>query len=127
MIAGIMGCLKSLLWCILILFFLMFTVSVTILEVASEELMAARSCNGQPECHNPELVTHFGDVVTSIYSLFKCITSGHDWGELSDLLGDIHLVLAVVFCLYIAFGVFTVLNIVTSVFVENASTFAQSD
>lgn len=127
MVNGIVSCAKSLFWCIFLLVFVMFVVTVIFLDVLNDNIIDGRSCGNEEDCRNAFLAKHFGSVWKSILSLFKAITGGHDWGEYAEVMGSVHGILTFIFCFYIAFAVFTVLNIVTGVFVENAAAFAQRD
>merc|ERR1712039_997536 len=57
----------------------------------------------------------------AVYTLFKSISGGVDWGDAAEPLYSVSPFLGACFCVYIAFAVLCVLNIVTGVFVENAT------
>jgi hypothetical protein len=59
--------------------------------------------------------------------LYKAITGGVDWGELSDLLDEISPMLGFVFLGYNAFAVLVLLNLVTGLFVDGAINLNTSD
>eukprot|EP00747_Dinoflagellata_sp_TGD_P082219 gnl/TRDRNA2_/TRDRNA2_161619_c0_seq2.p1 gnl/TRDRNA2_/TRDRNA2_161619_c0~~gnl/TRDRNA2_/TRDRNA2_161619_c0_seq2.p1 ORF type:complete len:226 (-),score=46.94 gnl/TRDRNA2_/TRDRNA2_161619_c0_seq2:172-849(-) len=63
----------------------------------------------------------FKGVAESSLSLFKAITGGVDWENLSNaLMEDVHPIMGFVFVFYIAFVLLAVLNVVTGVFVQSA-------
>eukprot|EP00746_Dinoflagellata_sp_MGD_P148118 gnl/MRDRNA2_/MRDRNA2_80377_c0_seq1.p1 gnl/MRDRNA2_/MRDRNA2_80377_c0~~gnl/MRDRNA2_/MRDRNA2_80377_c0_seq1.p1 ORF type:complete len:278 (-),score=51.33 gnl/MRDRNA2_/MRDRNA2_80377_c0_seq1:28-861(-) len=133
MIDGICNSIRSLVWCCVILALVQFIFSVALVEALAADLQEAREQSGcdssgcPDDTEPPVVLQQYGSVTQVMYGLFKAISSGQDWGELADTLGDIHWLLVILLCLYIAFASFTVLNIVTSIFVENASAFAQRD
>merc|ERR1719316_978019 len=70
----------------------------------------------------------FGSVLLSTYSLYKAMSGGADWGDVAQPLEDrISVLFAPFFCIYIAFAVFAVLNVVTGVFVNEAMVMASRD
>eukprot|EP00746_Dinoflagellata_sp_MGD_P034358 gnl/MRDRNA2_/MRDRNA2_18209_c0_seq1.p1 gnl/MRDRNA2_/MRDRNA2_18209_c0~~gnl/MRDRNA2_/MRDRNA2_18209_c0_seq1.p1 ORF type:complete len:849 (-),score=141.52 gnl/MRDRNA2_/MRDRNA2_18209_c0_seq1:111-2513(-) len=133
MVAGILHSMKSLAWCIVLLNFVMVIFAILVIEVVADDIHRAKDESGcdSSSCPDgedpPPLLKYYGNMFNALYVLFKAITGGHDWGELADPLSQTHHVLVFCFCLYIAFQVLAVLNIVTGVFVENASSFAQAD
>merc|ERR1712217_848525 len=75
-----------------------------------------------------QLYYRFGRIYLSLLTLFECITGGLDWGEVAaSLMKEISPVLGFVFCFYIAFCLFAILNIITGVFVQKAQAQAQED
>jgi hypothetical protein len=64
---------------------------------------------------------HFPSVPWAMYELFKCLTSGDDWGKYGDPLYDTSMILFFAFILYITLGMFCMLNLVTAVFLEAAN------
>lgn len=140
MVTGIISCMKALIWCVLLLVFVMFIFAVIVCEIIADDIAEAWAAGGQDLGDSwsrgeaisgtallPPLAVHYGSVSRIIYTLFKAITGGHDWGELAEPLGRISPWLKLFFCSYIAFAVLAILNIVTGVFVENATTLAQAD
>lgn len=69
----------------------------------------------------------WGDLFSSMMSLFKAITGGVSWHECSQSLLRIHPLYELLFGCYIAFTVFAVLNVVTGVFCQSAITAAERD
>mmetsp|Transcript_98977 Transcript_98977/g.171517 ORF Transcript_98977/g.171517 Transcript_98977/m.171517 type:complete len:593 (+) Transcript_98977:172-1950(+) len=64
------------------------------------------------------LLENFGTLERSIYSLFKSITGGQNWHELADPLLEIHWTYGAAFMFFVSFTLWTVFNILTSVFVD---------
>merc|ERR1712190_347578 len=69
----------------------------------------------------------YGSLPASIYTLFGAISGGWSWNVVAEPLLSISPLLGILFCLYISFAIFCVLNVVTGVFVENANTLIASD
>jgi hypothetical protein len=67
-----------------------------------------------------QLRWYFGHLPRSMYTLFKAISGGETWGEVAEPLKNVSWSLVIFFCVYIGVVVFAVLNIVTSIFIENA-------
>lgn len=79
---------------------------------------------------DPVLDDNYGSLSLTLYSLFKAISGGTDWGDLSDPLlvqSDSSWLFALFFAIYVAFAVFCVLNIVTAVFVDHANSICQDE
>merc|ERR1719362_1662991 len=71
---------------------------------------------------------YYGSLWLSLYTLFLSVTSGLDWGGASDALRHVEMYHAVLlYIFFIALTVFAVLNVVTGVFVENATKLAGQD
>eukprot|EP00931_Biecheleriopsis_adriatica_P030132 TRINITY_DN17784_c0_g1_i1.p1 TRINITY_DN17784_c0_g1~~TRINITY_DN17784_c0_g1_i1.p1 ORF type:complete len:618 (-),score=149.69 TRINITY_DN17784_c0_g1_i1:34-1860(-) len=114
MIMGIIGAMSSLLWAILLLSLIIYVFAVALLQFVTEHLIANPGQKGDWE-------KDFGSLLRTFYTLFMCISGGKNWEEVSDPLIEIHPVLGALFCMYIAFCCFCVLNIITGVFVDNAT------
>mmetsp|Transcript_5657 Transcript_5657/g.21411 ORF Transcript_5657/g.21411 Transcript_5657/m.21411 type:complete len:700 (-) Transcript_5657:425-2524(-) len=69
-----------------------------------------------------ELMRLYGTLPQSLLSIFLGLTGGLDWHELVDpLIVHISPALGVLFCLYMAFALLAVLNVVTATFVEGVT------
>lgn len=77
--------------------------------------------------HVSQLVSHFGDLPTSGMTLFMCITNGVDWNEVSLSLKDLPSTYIAIFVFYILFMIFSVSNIITGIFVQEAIEMATHD
>lgn len=121
MVQGILVSLQPLFWCLVLLFLVMFTFGVCILQVTVQHL------EENPTGHPDDLMAQFGGLYRTIYTLFITITGGMDWGDAADLLNIISPIMPVLYCFYISFAVLCTLNIVTGVFVENAKNITGAD
>jgi len=52
--------------------------------------------------------------------LFKAMSGGSSWGDVSDHLTEISPLVTIAFCVYIMLAVFVVLNVITAIFVDSA-------
>eukprot|EP00928_Gymnodinium_smaydae_P031908 TRINITY_DN23264_c0_g2_i1.p1 TRINITY_DN23264_c0_g2~~TRINITY_DN23264_c0_g2_i1.p1 ORF type:complete len:598 (+),score=57.58 TRINITY_DN23264_c0_g2_i1:71-1795(+) len=125
MVSGILVSIKPLLWAMVLLTMIAFMFAIFILEMVSTEITAATAMNNVDTV--TQLQLHFGGIVTTIYSLYKAITGGADWGDQASYLVDITPWLGGAFCVYVAFSVICVMNIVTGIFVENSSKLSMKD
>lgn len=123
MVAGIMSCGKALTWAILLLVIIIYIYAVFLMQINSYLLE-----------ERPDDVTkdgfwngRFGSMERTMYTLFKCMCGGINWGEVADPYWDINLAMGLSFALYIAFTVFCVLNILTACFVESATRIGGQD
>merc|ERR1719156_143848 len=99
----------------------MFMFGVGVMQIAAEEL-------AKPDHElNPNLVMYFyGSLPRTVFTLYCTISGGIDWNDTVEPLITISPAIALFFSVYIAFAVFCVLNIVTGVFVENATKIIRS-
>jgi len=115
MVMGILSSLKSLVWAMVLLGMIVFMFAAVFMEFVTNELINhGVTASTQPLLHN------FGTLFQSVYTLFKCISGGIDWDEAASPLVAISPVLGILFCMYVGFSIFCVLNIITAVFVEHA-------
>lgn len=111
---------KSLVWTIILLLLLMYTISLWITQMVSE----VRSGNVKGTVHidtstDAQLVLYYGGVFTTMLSLFEAITGGQDWDNMLKPLVKVHAIWALLFPLYIVFSVFALMNVATGVFIES--------
>jgi hypothetical protein len=106
----------------------MFIFSVCVMQVMAQELTDIRANPDMVSSVDiPTLMTHFGSMLVSVYTLHKAIFGGQDWGEVSSPLMTISPFMTLLFMVYISFAVLCVLNIVTGVFIENANKITMKD
>merc|ERR1719277_113136 len=79
------------------------------------ELVSASGSN------NHELCYWFGSLIRTMLTLFECLLGGVSWDVVVVvLLDDVSLTAGLMLCLYMAVGLFIMLNVVTGLFVEKA-------
>ncbi|CAJ1341465.1 unnamed protein product [Effrenium voratum] len=124
MVMSIAASLRSLMWTIVLLAFLMYGVGVCLTQMVADRgledpLIMQRT---------PEIKLFYGSLVEALVSLFAGITGGIDWNDLLEPLEtEIGPWLAALFVLYIAFAVLAMMNVVTGIFVESALQSTRAD
>lgn len=130
MAQGVVHSFCSLIWALLILFFIMYIFAVCILQFANVEKQQQEMepQGGQlSEKDYRDLINLYSSMFTTIFTLYQAITGGLDWGDASSPLLALHTMLAILFAIYVAFAVLCVLNIITGVFVDNANRMVSRD
>eukprot|EP00928_Gymnodinium_smaydae_P017392 TRINITY_DN16644_c0_g5_i1.p1 TRINITY_DN16644_c0_g5~~TRINITY_DN16644_c0_g5_i1.p1 ORF type:complete len:658 (+),score=80.83 TRINITY_DN16644_c0_g5_i1:99-2072(+) len=125
MVSGILVSIKPLVWALVLLTMIAFMFSIFILEMVGTEILTATRTNNLESVAGLQL--HFGGIFETLYSLYKAITGGISWGEQAIHLVNITPWLGLAFCVYVAFSVICVMNIVTGIFVENSSKLSMRD
>jgi len=114
---AVMKGLRSFLWTVIFLLLLLYAVGVFITQSVTDFKISL----GSKAEFNPELADYFGSLAGTMLALFQAVTDGQEWREmLKPLMSDISPWMAVPFCMYIAFTVFALLNILTGIFVDSA-------
>eukprot|EP00929_Paragymnodinium_shiwhaense_P046526 TRINITY_DN23696_c0_g2_i1.p1 TRINITY_DN23696_c0_g2~~TRINITY_DN23696_c0_g2_i1.p1 ORF type:complete len:764 (-),score=184.87 TRINITY_DN23696_c0_g2_i1:66-2210(-) len=110
---------KSLLWCFVLImmqmlvFGIVFTSGTTMYRNGPEH----EKLTAEQVLH---LDKHYGSLLRTIYTLFLAVTGGIDWSEASTAIQHTGLIYFMMFLGYIFLMIFSVLNIVTGVFVDGA-------
>merc|ERR1712196_71593 len=73
------------------------------------------------------LEKNYGSLFLSMYTLFKAISSGADWGDVVKPLWNISAGWGLFFLVYLTFCFFLVLNVITSSFCQSAIESSQRD
>eukprot|EP00927_Polykrikos_kofoidii_P042167 TRINITY_DN3601_c0_g3_i1.p1 TRINITY_DN3601_c0_g3~~TRINITY_DN3601_c0_g3_i1.p1 ORF type:complete len:900 (-),score=148.65 TRINITY_DN3601_c0_g3_i1:61-2649(-) len=124
-VSSIAGSMKSLGWTLLLLFTMIYTVAICLTQLVVDHQMTKASKGVSVDT---ELLYWYGSVLRTILTLYECIASGVSWDSvIQPLITEISPMVGVVFCLYIAFSIFAMMNVVTGVFVEKAMQHAQED
>jgi len=109
---------RSLLWCFLLLVSLIVSFSIVLTTGATSYRKSSSS--EDIALHGPALDKMYGSLSKSMYTLFKSITGGLDWGEAADAIAHAGPGYTATYITFIFFTIFSVLNIVTGIFVEGA-------
>jgi len=118
MVASISASTKNLAWTIVLLMGLIYCVAVCITEVVSIT----------DTSKHPEVAPWWGSLDRAILTLFESIAGGLSWDEAARPLNDhVSPIMLGIFCAYIAFAIFALLNVVTGFFVNEAVMRAQED
>merc|ERR1719265_2664983 len=116
-----MGSLKSLFFTMVLIGLLVFIVGVLLTQLVSERLNSMVEDNAVTAQATSEELRLFRTLDVSCLVLFMSLTGGLDWRDgLDPLMEHISPYIAVIYCLFISFGVLCMLNVVTGIFVESA-------
>lgn len=121
MVASITASLKPLLWAMLLFSMLIYAVAVALTQTVNELRQGARK-------HDEELDKYFGNLGVAVLSLWECISGGIDWQDMAGpLIRNVSPLMGLFFAIYVAFSVLAMMNVITGIFVDNATTYAQQD
>lgn len=123
MVSMIFGTLRSLMWLFFILLGFCYLFGLVLTQGASAHLRANQM---DPESEE-SMVEAFGSLFRTMYSLFKSMTGGRNWGEVADVIAPAGWVYSFLVGLYMFINLFSVLNIVTGVFVDGAIELSNRD
>lgn len=138
---SMLGSMRALLWSFLLVAFICFMFGLCFVQAANDlasledegancmqlwESMdeadaRAESSDAQFAC------IHWGSIGSSMLSLFQASTAGYDWEVLARPLLKAGNMYYAIFCFYIGFFLFIVMNSVTSLFLDNVMTNAQTN
>jgi len=124
MIVSIISSLMTLTWALALLLIIMYCFSVCFIQAGSNYL---RSGDPIPEWMEEKLRTNFKSLVVTMYTLLCAISGGQDWHGYNDTLQNISGFYSFLFCFYIIFVLFGVMNVLTGVFVESATEVSKVD
>mmetsp|Transcript_63704 Transcript_63704/g.136946 ORF Transcript_63704/g.136946 Transcript_63704/m.136946 type:complete len:735 (-) Transcript_63704:51-2255(-) len=141
MVTSIVNCLKSLMWAIMLLFIITWIFGVFFLTSVTETIRTTSPTNRTDKGINEAfddgssvdeqrietLKQHFSSLFQAIFTLVQSVTGGMDWGVIAESLKLAGVAYSVIYCLFVALVLFAVLNVVTGIFVENATKLANQD
>jgi hypothetical protein len=117
MIYSILGCMKNLLWVVVVLCLTFYIFGVAFTSAVTDKLKTAKEYNAE---ENEKLLLYFGTVDRAALSLFMSMSGGNDWAEYYEQLNQLSIWYRCFYLMFILFTVYAVVNIVTGVFVESA-------
>lgn len=122
MVCSIANCLRSLFWTLVLLFLMIYVMSVYITQTIADHGVPALLEGEAP------MAMYYSSLSRAVLSLFQGMTGGVDWDDLiAPLMEEISPIIGIVFSLYIAFAVLAMMNVVTGIFVESALLTAKAD
>jgi len=116
LIHSILGTLRSLFWALVLLAMFLYTFALVFTQAVSDHL--ADASDGLQRTALIEF--HFGSLTRSMLTLFQAITGGNAWGDLSEIISDIHPGYVALLIIFITFSLFAVLNVMTGHFCQRA-------
>lgn len=130
MLDCVLGSVLNAIWCIAMLFFVMFIFSLLLVQGLADYLGQYARDNGAQSLEDPhvgDIMLLYGSVGRTLLTLFQSTTSGIDWRDCYLPLEQSSGLLSAVFLLFVSLFTISVWNIVTSTFVEKALKLAQPD
>lgn len=130
MLDCVLGSVLNAIWCIAMLFFVMFIFSLLLVQGLADYLGEYSRENGLQSLEDPhvgDIMLWYGSVGRTLLTLFQSTTSGIDWRDCYLPLEQSSGMLSAVFLLFVSLFTISVWNIVTSTFVEKALKIAQPD
>lgn len=122
-VTSIASSMRHLFWTVMLLILMIYTLSVGFTQLVLDHRLPPSN-----EEVAAEMTACWSSIGRSSLTLFESITGGMDWDvAIRPLARNIHVLLAPLFCLYIAFTLLALMNVVTGVFVENAIDSANRD
>jgi len=123
MVTSIMSSMVSLLWCLILLFIIMYVFAVIFMQ-AGVTYMDGRRVEEEDakflEGSNA-FRRFYGSLGEAFYSLIKAITGGEDWGPMTEPLELVSRYYVAAFVFYVLFVIFGVLNVLAGVFLDSAA------
>ncbi|CAE7827841.1 Catsper1, partial [Symbiodinium sp. CCMP2456] len=131
LVLSIVSTINSLLWTIVLLFIIFYSFGVILTQLVTDycrflAVEASNNMNAVPECP-AELDKYWSSIGQSMLTLFYAITNGVAWSDAVRPLEDVSLLAVAFVIFYIIISVFTLLNVVTGVFVNTAIERASAD
>lgn len=121
-VASIASSLKCLFWTLVLLMLIVYALAIFFTQLVLDHRLEVGDAG------SGDLLACWDSLGRSAMTLFQAITGGIDWDlAVTPLVRHISLALAPLFCLYIAFTMIALMNVVTGVFVENAIECANRD
>jgi voltage-gated sodium channel len=122
--SSIAGSFKSLLWVVVLMFLMIYSVAVLFTQSVTFHLYEG----GERSEDAVNLAYFFGGIGRSILSLWQAMSGGMDWDTLAaPLLDELGFLFGFAFVAFIAFAILALLNVVTGVFVQNAMSSARQE
>lgn len=125
----ILGTLRSVFWAMVLLVLILYTFGMIFAQVASEYIADNESDQETPtgKLRLGAIKMYWSTQPRSMFTLYKSITGGVDWENVSEALSDIHWFWVGLFITFLSFTIFAVLNVVVGVFCQSAIQSASMD
>ncbi|CAK9076733.1 unnamed protein product [Durusdinium trenchii] len=132
LILSIMSTMGSLMWTLFLLLVIFYIFSLIFAELVSDFCRSATNNSTLvPVCPDNEQglegLVYWEGIIQCMHTLFMTITGGIDWNEAYRPLKKVSFVGVTLMNLYIVIGFFTILNVITGVFVNTAIEGASAD
>jgi hypothetical protein len=117
---------RSLFWLMCVLASLTYCFALVLTQGAATYFEKYSEASNYPEEYS-HVKSSYGNVPKTMYSLFLAMTGGRNWGEVADIIAHAGGFYTLMVVFYIFINLFSVLNIVTGVFVDGAIELAKRD
>lgn len=122
----IMGSLPSFFWAMVLLTLLMYILAVFFTQIVADSSMDTTDGSNAPQME--ALRIFFGSTLSSTLTLYKAVSGGVDWQDISTpVIEHVSPFAGMMFITYNAFAVLVLLNLVTGVFVDGAMKLSRAD
>lgn len=125
MVSSISNSMRALTWAMVIILAIMYMYAVIFTQATADsnsgrpsEVVAEATDEALTE--DEGLIEYFGDIGSSIYTLFQVVTSGINWGDVAEPLKKLSPIYFFIFLLFTSFNFIAVMNVITAVFVQTA-------
>jgi len=122
----VLACINSfsaLFWALVVLSLLTYIFSVVLVNSLVSHVEEAAEDSVIVE----EIRTYFGDLPTSMLTLFMSITGGVNWVVIVDIFREVSVFMVLFYLLFFIFSSLAVMNVITSIFVSDAVEVANQD
>ena len=117
LVISVLDTVRQLVWAMVLLLLVIYSFGILFTDAVLQHMDGAD--DGALE--NLEKLQHyFGGVYDSSTTLFRTLLAGFDWIDAADALMPLGVVWVQLFHIYVAFGDFALLNVITGVFVNSA-------
>jgi len=116
MIDSIIGSMKSFCWSMMVMSVMFYIFGISLTAGVSAYLVDTNPPDHQVE----ELMGLFGDVWSSMLSLYMAMSGGNDWSVYWVVLEPVGVMYSFIFLFCISLAIFAVVNVVMAVFVESS-------
>lgn len=120
---SLLGCVVPLFWALFCVFIILFVFIVFFMQGIGEFIALEPGASTSADT----VLLHFGGFGDTLLTLVKVITGGKEWGGLYDSLRPVSSMHAICFVMYVILMTVGALNVITGIFVENATTKARQD
>lgn len=132
LLVSITETLRSMFWTAVLLTLIFYGLSVCFAQSVADHcrevaMQVTGSVDAVPECTNPEMMEYWGSLGESMLTLYKSLSGGLSWHVCLRSLREASTISFFVFLVYIAFGYYVILNVVTGIFCNSAIESARLD
>jgi len=122
-LTSISQCFGTFGWSVMFLGLYQYIFAVWFTEAVLQQRFPEGDNNAHKEGpYDAELALYFGSITSSWFSLLKAVTGGVDWTDLSTPLGELTVIFGhFPFIFYLLFSVLAIMNVITGIFLEQAT------